>query len=224
MSKAEEYVIELPKSRDGLPCLSYSQISTWKKNKRDYMRQYFFGEKFTGNQYTEFGSLIGNALEKGDFSKFTTKEQELLKTIPRYDQFEKYISLKFKGFHVIGYIDTNSNDYLNLVDYKTGEVKDEKIAEYQDDDYIQLDIYSAALLQEHGVLPKNVQVILIDRTGNAFKNEPLKLGSKIHPITKKVTKARIKQVMADIEAVAKDISDHYKVFLELQKLTSYVKE
>lgn len=218
----QEEKIVLPKSRHGLPCLSYSQISTWRKNKRDYIRQYFFGEKFLGNAYTEFGSKVGEALESGNFSAFSDKEQKLLKTIPRYDEFEKEISLKFDGFHVIGYIDTNSKDYLNIVDYKTGEVKDDKIAEYQSDNYTQLDIYAAALKQKYGVLPTSAKVVLIDRKGNAFKNEKLVLGTKTHHIEKKIDEKRIAEVKKGIEETAKEISAYYKVFLKMNKNKVYV--
>ena len=46
--------IVLPKTTpEGIPYLSYSQINTWKNSKRDYIRQYFLGESFDGNSYTE---------------------------------------------------------------------------------------------------------------------------------------------------------------------------
>jgi hypothetical protein len=52
----------LPKTdKDGISYLSYSQISTWIKSKRDYIRQYFFKEGFEGNAYTDFGSKVGEA-------------------------------------------------------------------------------------------------------------------------------------------------------------------
>ena len=87
-------LLHLPKTdKDGNPYLSYSQVSTWKRNKRDYIRQYFMGEGFEGNAYTDFGSRVGEALEKGIYNGFTASEIEFLETIPRYDEFEREIRL-----------------------------------------------------------------------------------------------------------------------------------
>lgn len=205
--------------------LSYSQISTWKKSKRDYMRQYFFGEAFSGmSDYMDFGSKVGEALENNDFSGFSKTEQEFLKTLPRYDEFEREINLDMGGFYIKGYIDSNTKENTptgelvkKIADYKTGEIE-KKQSEYASDDYIQLDIYAAAIQQETGVLPEEVNVFLIDRTGNAFKGEPLRLGERYITITKKVDDKRIKKVLNEVNAIALEISECYKVFLKLNGL------
>lgn len=210
--------IVLPKQDEkGRFYLSYSQYSTWKKNKRDYMRQYFFGEKFEGNAYTDFGSDIGTALENNNFSGYSDKEQKFLKTIPRYDDFEREICLQLDGFYMKGFIDTSKNPPTSIADYKTGDVV-KKESEYQSDDYIQLDIYAAAIEQETGILPEEVKVFLIDRKGNAYAGEKLKLGDKFVTITKSVDEARIKDVIKRVTKVAHEISEHYKLFLQLNGL------
>lgn len=219
--------IVLPKTDKvtGIPYLSYSQISTWKKSKRDYIRQYFFGEDFSGmSDYMDFGSKVGNALEKNDFSEFTKEEQKFLKTIPRYDQFEREINLQMDGYFVKGFIDTNTTENTEkgelvkkIADYKTGEIE-KKESEYASDDYIQLDIYAASIQQETGVLPEEVSVFLIDRTGNAFKGEPLRLGERYITITKKVDDKRVKAVMNEVNKIAQEISEYYQLFLKLNGL------
>ena len=219
----------LPKSNDeGVPYVSYSQLSTWKRSKRDYIRQYFLGERFVGNAYTEMGSKVGEALENNDFSEFTLTEQEFLKTVPRYDQFERKINLQMEGFIVVGYIDSNTLSHKTkggnkvevvdkILDYKTGDVS-KKRAEYEDDKYTQLDIYAAAMQQETGYLPTDVKVILIDRTGNAFKGEELKLGKEFITITKNVTQERVDKVLKEVQEIAEEISAYYKLYLKLNGL------
>ena len=219
----------LPKSNDeGVPYVSYSQLSTWKRSKRDYIRQYFLGERFVGNAYTEMGSKVGEALENNDFSEFTLTEQKFLKTVPRYDQFERKINLQMEGFIVVGYIDSNTLSHKTkggnkvevvdkILDYKTGDVS-KKRAEYEDDKYTQLDIYAAAMQQETGSLPTDVKVILIDRTGNAFKGEELKLGKEFITITKDVTQERVDKVLKEVQEIAEEISAYYKLYLKLNGL------
>jgi hypothetical protein len=212
----------LPRQEGGSYYLSYSQIAVWKKSRRDYIRQYFFGEKDNKDMlipYGDFGHKVGEALEFNDFTKFDKKETKFLKTVPRYDEFEREIRLEFKNFFIKGFIDTNSNEkgiITKVADYKTGDIE-KRTPEYESKEYLQTDIYAAAIFQETGHLPLDTKVILIQRDGNAFKKEELTLGSEFSVIKKPMSKKRVKEVMAEIEAIAKDISDHYKVFLELNK-------
>jgi len=213
----------LPKvDKEGVPYLSYSQVATWKRSKRDYMRQYFFSERFEGNAYTEFGTKVGEALEDNDFSKFEPDEQDFLKTVPRYDVFEKEIKLQMDGFYVKGFIDTlkqskgTAKKIPVIADYKTGDIA-KKTADYESDDYIQLEIYAADVLQETGQLPEKVEVILIGREGNAFKREPLRLTKEFIVIDREISEVRVNKVKELVQQVAEEISEYYKVFLKLNK-------
>jgi len=89
---AKKQQIVLPRTDEEGKCyISYSQISKWKYpkgGKKDYIKSYFFGERFEGNAYTDFGSLIGEALENNDFSAFSEKDQVVLDMITRLDEFE----------------------------------------------------------------------------------------------------------------------------------------
>lgn len=199
----------------GEPFVSYSQISTFKESLRNYIRRYFFKEKFLGNKYTEKGNDVGEALEHNDFSAFDKDEQKTLKTVPRYDDFERKIKLWFdKDFYVVGYIDTSTSDCKKIADYKTGIIESVR-SKYDSDDYIQLEIYSAAIEQETGSLPELVSVIIIERTGNAFQGETLKIGDRWEEVIKNVTPERIIEVKEYILEIVKEISEYYKVFLKL---------
>lgn len=213
--------LNLPRrDKEGNCYLSYSQMSMWKKSKRDYMRQYFYGEKDTKDflkPYGDFGTKVGEALEFNDFKGFKPKEQKFLKTVPRLDEFEREITLNLNGFYMKGYIDTSTipEGYVKrLADYKTGEI-DKRTAEYEADSYNQTEIYSAALEQEFGRLPDEAQVIIIQRNGNAFKGEKLILGDKFHIVDKPITRERIDQVKAECQAIAEEISKFYTIYLKL---------
>lgn len=215
-------MLKLPRKQDGKYYLSYSQIALWKKSKRNYIRQYFLGEKEDNQRlqkYADFGHKVGEAFENNDFSAFSPEEQEFLKTVPRFDEFEREVVLQMDGFFMKGYIDTNTLSegiIEKLADYKTGEI--EKVRpKYESKEYIQTEIYSAAVEQETGKLPKEVSVIIIQRNGNAFSGEELTLGREFHIVKKKVTKARVKEVLKEIQDIAEEISSYYQVFLELNQ-------
>lgn len=221
--------IILPKTNDnGEYYLSYSQIKTWKKSKREYIRQYFLGEN-TDNEglqkFGDFGHKVGETFENNDYSGWDDDEVEFLKTIPQYDEFERRISLKMNGFIIDGYIDTNTKpeDYGNglhirrIADYKTGDII-KREPEYTSDDYLQIDIYAAAMEQEFGILPDDCKVFLIGRSGNAFKNEKLELTKKFITITREVTPERIDEVKQICQDVAEEISEYYQAFLKVNQI------
>ncbi len=199
--------------------MSYSQISTWKKSKRDYIRKYFFGESSSPQlqRYGDFGNKVGEALEKNDFSEFTEKEATMLCTVPRYDEFERKIIVQRKGYYIIGYIDTNTKDCIKIADYKTGEIE-ARLPDYESDDYWQLSIYAEGLRQQTGKLPKEAHVYLIERHGNAFKGEDLTLGERYETIEKNVSKDYVNNILNQADMITQEISSLYVEFLKMNIL------
>lgn len=206
----------LPKiDKEGKPYLSYSQISSFLKNKKEYIKSYFFNEPIQFTAYIDFGSKVGKALETNDFSEFEKNEQEVLKKVPRFDEFEKEIRVDFGEFYLKGFIDTNKKNLTYFADYKTGGVN--KVDEYKKEDYLQPLIYAEGIRQATGKLPKKAEVILIERLGNAFKGEPLVVGKEIIHIPIDISEERIAYAKQLIEKTAKEIEHYYKVFLKLNK-------
>ena len=208
--------IILPKKdKEGNQYLSYSQISKWMDNKGSYFDSYFFGTKQRSNAYLVFGSKVGEALEKNDFSKFTVVERKALSKVTRLDEFEREVKLKQDGFYVLGYIDTNDKDLKMLIDYKTTTL--ENFDKYKKDNYIQLHIYALAIEQETGKLPEEIKVIGIDRKGNPFKNTTLKVGGDVFEHTLDLSDEKLDYTKNIVEDVAGEISDHYKAYLKMME-------
>ena len=88
------------KDKDGISRLSYSQISLFKRSKKEYYESYIEGKPFEGNEYTDFGSKVGEALEHNDFKAFKKDEQETLKKVKRLDEFERMVKLNYDGFYI----------------------------------------------------------------------------------------------------------------------------
>lgn len=218
--------IILPKTnKDGEYYVSYSQISQWKKSKREYIRCYFLKEKQENaglQKYADFGHKVGQAFENNDYSAFEPNEQEFLKSLPKYDEFETEVRLQFDGWHLIGYADTNTNSkddgYVKkIIDFKTGEISKRKV-DYESEDYHQLAIYAGAFRQKYGKLPDEATVVLIDREGNAFRGEELKLTGRVEFIPKDISAEIVDSVVAEVQKTAEEISRYYKAYLKLNGL------
>lgn len=205
------------KDKNGIPYLSYSQVSSFIYNKADYIKNYFLKEPIQFRSYIDFGSKVGGALENNNFSAFDKDEQETLKKVTRLDEFEREIRLDFpeQGFYVKGFIDTNTKKLDHVIDYKTGGVN--KVAEYEKDGYIQGLLYALGIEQHCKKLPKKVEVVLIERYGNAFKGEPLKVGKIITHIPIDISAKRLKYAKELVIDTAYEISKYWVMFNKLNK-------
>jgi hypothetical protein len=203
-------VLDLPrKDKAGNSYLSYSQLTLFKRSPQEYFEQYILEQPFEGNAYTDFGTKVGEALENNDFKGFPKIEKVVLKKVRRLDEFERKIKLDYKDFYVTGYVDTNSSDFKEIIDYKTGGKKKE--TQYQKSEYTQLCIYALGLRQETGVTPEFASVEFIRRGGNAFRGQKLFVEDE-NPLSIKVdiSEKRLKAVYRDIFITAKQIEHFFK--------------
>jgi|GEM_PF-1523715 hypothetical protein len=225
MAKKESKIILPRQDKEGKYYISYSQISKFKRSKREYIRQYFFGEDTASEalkKYGAFGHLIGEAFENNDFSAFEGEDKKFMEGVKKYDEFEREIKLKMNGFYVKGFIDSNTKPskhkkpYIKkILDYKTGDV-DKKRTDYSSPEYNQLEIYASALKQEFGKLPDIAHVVLIGRNGNAFNGEELTLSRRIAIIERSMDQDLIDVVLKDVQETAEEISRLYQVFLKFK--------
>lgn len=206
--------LELPrKDKNGNSRLIYSQIKCFKESKQDFINRYILDEPFVSNEYIEFGSKVGEALETNNFNNFHELEEDILRKVERLDEFEKFVKLDFGGFIMYGYIDSNTHDLSKIIDYKTGGKKKELI--YSKEDYTQLCYYALALRQEYGVTPDIAQVHFIRRGGNLYRGQDLVVAQE-DPIIIDVdiTEERLKRVYWDAIETAKEIEDFYLDYLK----------
>lgn len=220
-------MIDLPKKdENNVNYISYSQIKMWNEEKtflknysgkEGYIRRYFFKEKeedFTG--YSQFGTEVENYITlRMDGDKFSNKEKQLLETIKPLGVFQKEFRLEYDDFYVIGYIDDLTEDFSKIRDYKTASEKSSK--KYYEDDYHQLDLYSLGVKSITNKLPKEMEVVCIERIGNGFRGgrSSLYVGENVWYIPRKTNKKRLDSLEKNIISSVKEISEYYKVFNKL---------
>lgn len=216
------------KDSDGKYYVSYSQIKMWNETKGfstgklgriEYIQQYFFGDKYEDKGgFGQFGIEVENYITtKKDEDKFTQAEKDTLDKISPLGIFQKEFKLNFKDFYVWGFIDDMTEKGEKIRDYKTASEKSSQ--KYYEDDYNQLDVYSLAIKQDYGKLPKELEVCVIERLGNGFRGgrNAMSVGERVWYIPRKTTKERLKTLENSILSTTKQISEYYEVFLTLNK-------
>tara|TARA_R110002050_G_C8814883_1_gene503943 strand:- start:147 stop:809 length:663 start_codon:yes stop_codon:yes gene_type:complete len=210
--------LNLPKKdKNGKSRLSFSQIKCFKESKENFINRYILNEPFVSNEYIDFGSKVGEALENDNFNNFHELEEEILRKVERLDEFEKFVKLDFGGFVMFGYIDSNTKDLSKIIDYKTGGKKKELI--YSKEDYTQLCYYALALRQEYNITPDIAQVHFIRRGGNLFRGQDLVVAQEDPIIIDiDISEKRLIKVYYETIEIAKEIESFYLDYINKNKV------
>lgn len=220
--------IQLPKTnKEGKPKISYSQYQSWNDlksfnlgvdGKYEYMAKYFLGCNYKDKGWAEFGNDVEAYITLGEKSeKFNEKELFTLDKIQTLGNFQVEGEIDFGDFVLQLFIDDTLPDFKKIRDYKTASVNSK--AKYYKDTYVQLDIYAKWVLQKYGFIPE-AEVCIIERLGNCMHGggrSKLSVGNSIwyNPVV--CTEERMNVLEQDIRRVVHEISDHYKMYLLINK-------
>ena len=213
---------------EGKPRISYSQLKSWKSKTAfkpfedkvlsgasGYILQYFLGYEHPWSNwdlYSEFGLKVEKYICEKVVDDLDEDEIRILDTIKPIGVFQEEVNVDFGDFVLTGYIDDCNEDRSILRDYKSASLSSAK--QYSTNDYTQLDIYSLERYKETGLIPK-LEVVVIERKGY-HKKPPLKV-SGTFTIPRTTNAQRLLQVELEVIETVKEISDCYKLFLEINK-------
>lgn len=218
----------LPRFKDGRYKISYSQIKLWHDLKgfstglmgrMEYIRSYMLGEEYPDWGWGLFGDDVEDYVcTKEGADKFTDEEKKTLDKIKPLGNFQVPIEMDFGDFIFTGFKDDTNDGETKLRDYKTASEKSKE--QYYGDDYKQLDLYALDTLKKTGKLPEELEVVVIERKGNAFRGgrDVLAVGEKIWTIDREVDEERIASMEKLIVDTAKEISEYYNTFKILNEI------
>lgn len=216
------------KDENGTPYISYSQIKAWNEAKgfntgglgrHEFILTYFLSQNYGDkNGFAQFGTDVENYI-CGDVNAkclFTDKEKETLDKIAPLGTFQQKIKIPFEeGFYLTGYIDDTNHNFTKIRDYKSASEKSK--AQYETDEYKQLDIYALGIKDLTGKLPKELEVCVIERIGNGFRGgrDVMSVGENIWYIKRETNTKRLKELKEYIVKTALEISKYYTIFQKL---------
>lgn len=100
------------------PYLSYSAMELWLRDKDGYRQRYYLNEPYFSTPYTEFGNLVGGALEERNWDHPVL--QPVVGKIPQGTHPEHRIDIDVNGVPVMGFLDDFNLETKAIEEYKTG--------------------------------------------------------------------------------------------------------
>lgn len=100
------------------PYLSYSAMDLWLRDRNAYRLRYYLGEPYISTPYTEFGNVVGGALENRDWDNPVLKP--VAGKVPQGNSPEHEINVEVLGVPFFGKLDDLHLDSLAIEEYKTG--------------------------------------------------------------------------------------------------------
>lgn len=203
----------------GKPYISYSSVNSWfdKNYRADFIKQKFLGIDVPGGPYADFGSWVGESIEKGEW--LPTDEfggQENLDVSDRVEgaEYERLIVIDMGEYIIVGFIDVyipNDEEGDVVIDVKTGgKGKEDK---YLGDDYIQVPLYCTALEREGRSI--NYPAIWYIERVSYHRKPPMTVGpyQEIFPLEWNEEKS--KYALEQVDKAVREISDCYKTYLKV---------
>jgi hypothetical protein len=194
--------------------LSYSQFTTYKGSKKQYIKVYIEGQKSFDNKYTRLGSMLAEALETGEETGRYDIDL-IVPSIPLYEEREVDITatLKLDGetIPLFGKLDTATKDKRKFIDHKSN-VKDPKSnatrwTQKRVDEDEQLTIYSLILYKGYRIPLAEQEIGLVVMETELDENgEPQFTGKITHYKTKRNLQ-QILRMQAEIVKVWRGIKE-----------------
>jgi len=221
-------------TKDGRPRISYSQLNSWtsksafrginiggqevtQSGKHGYILERMVGYEYPPDpakeSFAPFGDKVEDAICEQDFSGFTDREANVLKSIKPLGVFQKPVEIDFGDFVLTGFIDDCNKTPTKLRDYKTASVNSAK--KYYTDEYKQLEIYALERYKRTGKLPTSLEVCVIERIGNPFRGEELKVGDNVWYIEREISKQILDDVEEWVVENTREIAEYYETFLKM---------
>lgn len=209
----------------GKPKISYSDLNlfidpTYSSNPVcDYIQQQFYSIPSTiHNSFGEFGKACENYICNKDNSwGFVDEELKVLDNISPLGEFQQGFVINFDSFILTGLKDDVCEDCeLRIIrDYKSASEDsfNKRFADKKTN--FQLQIYALNWLLNKKMIPDRMELIVIEREGNPYKGEKLRVGKNVWKKEYTTNEKELLEVKQLILDSVKIISQYYQTFLKL---------
>lgn len=229
--------LNLPKSKNGIPYISYSQASSFRETNDEFryqmILQYIFGieVKSRFEDFAVYGNNCGEYIEtkgekRGEMLSDNDCEilDKVMKDFIEGSEYEREVWIERDGYAILGYEDrwtpTGENE-CEVEDFKTGNISSKR-AFYSSEAYKQVLLYCYFEDTIKGNKIKDSYVTMLDRKGNPMSlTDPTKLylTGEVEKISTPYDRARAEEFLKDLDNIALEIASLKTTYDSLKDLT-----
>lgn len=192
--------------------ISISSVESWLEYKESFIKEKFVKLPQPFGIYKEFGTYLGEAMEKGQFGdnphNFVGQENFDLDVMrPEGAEYEKLIVIDRGEYIIIGFIDRyiRVEKGAQVLDLKSGGKTKE--AKYQSEDYVQVMLYAYALQE-----PIDKTSVYFVRREGSHINPPLKISKEQFEIPLEFNVKRVKYALYKVDKAVREISELFTTY------------
>ena len=204
-------MLKLPK-----PHFSYSQYNLWKKNREQYRRKYYYGEKIIDTPEMLYGKEIAQLIED--------KAERLKLKLPHYTKSEYRLELHLDDVPVIAYLDGFVPARKAIFELKTGHLSEKgtipwdvvKVQRHE-----QLPFYSVMVEEKFGKvqdlctliwLETKFKPVTVEFDGHELtgQSKELELTGRMEVFKRRIGAEERRRMRTEIIRVAHEISKDYE--------------
>lgn len=207
--------------------LSYSAMDLWLRDKDAYRLRYYMGEPYFSTPYTEFGNLVGGALERREWDHPVLAP--VRGKVPQGTHPEHKLEVEIAGVPVLSYLDDFHLQTYKIEEYKTG-IRDVKGVAPWDEikvrNHKQLTLYTLMVWKKYGHWNPIIQLTWMETAWGWVNKEvtfgkssvvqeaskSLYLTGHAQTFKRKMRKWELVRMEQIIREVAEEISEDYKLW------------
>lgn len=204
--------------------LSYSAMDLWLRDPDGYRKRYYLQEPYFSTPYTEFGNLVGGALEEREWDHPVLAP--VRGKIPQGTHPEHLIEVEIAGVPILGKLDDFNLQNYFIDEYKTG-IRDTKGKAPWDRVKVrkhkQLTLYTLMVKHKYGAYNPDIQLTWMETEwarikeqvpfGAGFVEESrmgLRLTGHVEIFPRTIAEWELDRLEEIIRETAEDISNDYK--------------
>lgn len=206
--------------------LSYSAIDLWQRDKDSYRLRYYLNDPYFSTPYTEFGNVVGEALEHRDWDNPILAP--VRGKVPQGTHPEHKIEVEIAGVPILSYLDDFHLQTYAIEEYKTG-IRDAqgkapwdriKVRKHK-----QLTLYTLMVWRKYGSWNPEIQLTWMETAWGQVCREVEFAGAKIQECSKSlyltghvetfkrtIREWELLRIEEIIRTVAEEISEDYKTW------------
>lgn len=212
--------------------LSYSAMDLWLRDKEEYRKRYYMNAPYFSTPYTEFGNLVGGALERREWNHPVLAP--VRGKVPQGTHPEHKLEVEIAGVPILSYLDDFHLQTYAIEEYKTG-IRDAngkppwdrvKVRKHK-----QLTLYTLMVWRKYGCFNEKIQLTWME-TAWGWVNNEVEFGGTIIKQAEKslyltghaetfpriIREWELLRMEQIIRTVAEEISEDYKLWQKNHQL------